>query len=205
MCNLVSKKTLVVLFTLFFGFVHNGVSSLSFKRLFIRKFGKKADDLFVPFHNIVSSISLIPLLYLLYKKPGKLLYKIREPWVWITLSIQAMCGIVAYLAYINRLDTSKISVQIIPAKSFDSVNLYVRSIYKWIRDPFLLTGLISLWLTPFMTVNMLVAYLTGTAYLFVNSLLYERKLIHQFGEQFLEYKKYVPYIIPKLKNDSIYK
>lgn len=202
---MVSNKALTIILTLIFGFVHSGMSSISFKRQFIKKYGDEADSLFPSFYSAISILSIAPLVYFIFKKPGKLLYKIRAPWIFITLLIQAICAIIMYLGYMNRLDTSKITLHVTPAKSFNSVNLYVRSIYKWIRDPLLLTGLIIMWLTPFMTVNMVVAYITATAYLFVNSLLVERKLIYQFGDQFLEYKKYVPHIIPRIKNDSIYK
>ncbi|TFH04517.1 MAG: isoprenylcysteine carboxylmethyltransferase family protein, partial [Methanosarcina sp.] len=74
--------------------------------------------------------------------------------------------------------------------------LNIRGIYRWVRDPFLLTGLIIIWLTPFMTVNLLVIYILSTIYLYLGSLHWETRLVAQFGDEYREYQKRVHRIIP---------
>ncbi|MDD4497107.1 MAG: isoprenylcysteine carboxylmethyltransferase family protein, partial [Methanosarcinaceae archaeon] len=65
-----------------------------------------------------------------------------------------------------------------------------------VRDPFLLSGLIIIWLTPFMTVNLLVIYILTTIYLYLGSLHWEKRLTSQFGDEYREYRKRVHRIIP---------
>ena len=74
--------------------------------------------------------------------------------------------------------------------------LGIKGIYCWIRDPFLLSGFLLLWLTPFMTENMLPVYLLATVYLFLGSMHWESRLAHQFGEEYAAYKKEVRRMIP---------
>lgn len=50
----------------------------------------------------------------------------------------------------------KIRSQISAPKTPEATPLNIRGVYRWVRDPFLLTGLIIMWLTPFMTVDLLV-------------------------------------------------
>jgi protein-S-isoprenylcysteine O-methyltransferase Ste14 len=67
-----------------------------------------------------------------------------------------------------------------------------------VRHPLYLFGLLILWLTPFMTANMLVVYIGLTIYLLVGAYFEERKHSHEFGMPYLEYKSRTPMFIPGL-------
>ena len=79
----------------------------------------------------------------------------------------------------------------------DRLPLGIKGIYCWIRDPFLLSGLLLISLTPFMTENLLLVYLIITVYLFLGSLHWESRLLAQFGEAYVAYQNKVPRIIPQ--------
>jgi len=93
----------------------------------------------------------------------------------------------------------EIRSQLSAPKTPEATPLNIRGIYRWIRDPFLFSGLIIMWLTPFMTVNLLVIYLLTTVYLYLGSLHWERRLVAQFGDEYREYQKHVHRIIPQLE------
>jgi protein-S-isoprenylcysteine O-methyltransferase Ste14 len=47
-----------------------------------------------------------------------------------------------------------------------------------------------------MTVNLLIIYLATSAYLYLGSLHWEKRLVAQFGEKYHDYQKSVPRMIP---------
>jgi protein-S-isoprenylcysteine O-methyltransferase Ste14 len=75
-----------------------------------------------------------------------------------------------------------------------------RGIYRYVRDPFLLTGLVQMWFMPFMTIRLLVLFILSSIYLCLGSLHWEMRLKAQFGEEYEEYRKKVPRFIPKVLN-----
>ena len=49
-----------------------------------------------------------------------------------------------------------------------------------------------------MTLNLLAINLGLTVYVLVGATLEERKLLHQFGQAYAEYRKHTPMLIPRL-------
>ena len=143
-------------------------------------------------------LTILPLVYLLYKNPGPFLYIIPSPWRWLMVGGQLIAAIVAPRAMLDAPHRFKIRSQLSAPKTPEAGPLNIRGIYRWVRDPFLLTGLIIIWLTPFMTVNLLVIYILTTIYLYLGSLHWERRLVAQFGDEYREYQKRVHRIIPHL-------
>jgi protein-S-isoprenylcysteine O-methyltransferase Ste14 len=74
--------------------------------------------------------------------------------------------------------------------------LQPRGLYCFVRDPFLLSGLMQIWLTPFMTSNLLLIYILTSVYLYLGSLHWEKRLLVQFGKEYEDYRKKMPRIIP---------
>jgi protein-S-isoprenylcysteine O-methyltransferase Ste14 len=71
-----------------------------------------------------------------------------------------------------------------------------KGIYRFVRDPFLLSWLLIIWFTPFMTTNLLALYIASTVYLWIGSVHTEMRLVSQFGDEYREYQKKVRRIIP---------
>lgn len=197
--KLVSSKIIPVFSLTAFAVIHSLTASLPFKRLLVRGLGSRADRLYMPAYSLVAVLTISPLAYLLYKNPGRTLYRIPSPWRWLMVGGQLIAALIAPKAFQDAPHRFKISSQLSAPQTPEAGSLNIKGIYRWIRDPFLLSGLVMIWLTPIMTVNLLVIYLLTTIYLFIGSLHWETRLVAQFGDEYREYKKRVHRIIPRLK------
>jgi protein-S-isoprenylcysteine O-methyltransferase Ste14 len=153
----------------------------------------------MPAFSLIAVVTILPLAYLLYKNPGPFLYIIPSPWRWLMVGGQLIAAIVAPRALRDAPHRFRVSSQLSGSGTAEAGRLDIRGIYRWVRDPFLLSGLVIMWLTPFMTVNLLIIYILTTVYLYLGSLHWESRLVAQFGDEYREYQKNVHRIIPSLK------
>ena len=196
---MVSSKITAVFSLVAFAFIHSLTASLPFKRFVMRVAGSRAETLYLPAYSLTAVLTILPLVYQLYKNPGRVLYKIPSPWRWLMVGGQLIAGMLAPMAFRDAPHRFKIRSQLSGPQASEAGSLNIRGIYRWVRDPFLLSGLVMIWLTPIMTVNLLVIYLLTTIYLFLGSLHWETRLVAQFGDEYREYQKRVHRIIPGLR------
>nr|WP_321498313.1 isoprenylcysteine carboxylmethyltransferase family protein [uncultured Methanolobus sp.] len=182
-----------------FAVIHSLLASLPVKRFIRKSLGSKADTLYMPVYNFIAIITLIPLVYVLYKNPGEFLYVIPSPWRWLMVAGQVIAMITGPRALRDAPHRFQLKAQLSAPNSPQSVHLDIHGIYRWIRDPFLLSGLVIMWLTPFMTTNLLIIYILTTVYLIIGSLHWESRLVAQFGDEYRDYQKHVHRIIPRFK------
>jgi len=194
--ELVSSTVVLAFCLVAFAVIHSLTASLPFKRFVLRIVGSRAETLYMPVYSLIAFITIAPLVYLLIKNPGPILYIVPSPWRWVMVAGQVIAALVAPRAMLDAPHRFKLRSQLADPKTPEAGPLDIRGIYRWVRDPFLLTGLIIIWLTPFMTVNLLVIYILTTIYLFLGSLHWESRLVSQFGDEYREYQKRVHRIIP---------
>ena len=190
-------STIILIFNLFtFAAIHSLTASLPFKRLIRRVLGSKVEALYLPGYGLLTLLTLSPLVYLLYKFPGRVIYKISSPWRWLMVGGQVIASAASFKAFRDAPHRFKLRSQLSGPETPEATPLNIRGIYQYIRDPFLLSGLVTMLLTPIMTVNLLVIYILTTIYLFLGSLHWETRLVAQFGDEYREYQKRVHRIIP---------
>lgn len=197
MLELVSSIIILVFCLVAFAIIHSLMASLPFKRFIMQVLGYRAEKLYMPVFSLIAVMTILPLIYLLYKNPGPILYVIPSPWRWLMVGAQLIAAIIAPRAFLDAPSRFKIRSQLAAPNTPEAGPLNIRGIYRWARDPFLLSGLVIIWLTPFMTVNLLVIYILTTIYLYLGSLHWETRLVAQFGDEYREYRKRVHRIIPK--------
>jgi len=71
-------------------------------------------------------------------------------------------------------------------------------LYKYIRHPLYLGWFLAFWATPTMTVAHLLFAIMTTVYILLAIQLEEKDLIAEHGERYIDYRKRVPMVIPRL-------
>lgn len=74
--------------------------------------------------------------------------------------------------------------------------------YQYVRHPIYFSFLVAFWFAPLMTAGHFVFATGMTTYIFIGIYHEEKDLIKAFGEQYLNYRKMVPRIIPFIKKNN---
>ncbi|MEL4305343.1 isoprenylcysteine carboxylmethyltransferase family protein [Methanococcoides sp. LMO-2] len=196
---MVSSTIIIILCLVAFAVIHSITASLPFKKMVVNALGSKVETFYLPVYSLIAVITILPVVYLLYLNPGRVLYIVPSPWRWVMVAGQLIAAVVAPRAFRDSPPRFKLHLQLSTPDTPESEPLNIRGIYRWIRDPFLLSGLVIIWLTPFMTVNLLIVYVITTIYFYIGSVHVEKRLISQFGDEYLEYQKKVHRFIPFIK------
>jgi protein-S-isoprenylcysteine O-methyltransferase Ste14 len=77
-------------------------------------------------------------------------------------------------------------------------NIVTGGLYRYVRHPLYTAGLVFIWLTPVMTLNRLVLYLSLTIYILIGVYFEERKLMREFGNDYEDYRLKTPMLNPVL-------
>lgn len=85
-----------------------------------------------------------------------------------------------------------------PAGSTDSTSkkLVTSGWYGRVRHPLYFFTLLAWTITPFMTLDRLLVILSGGLYLWIGIYFEEKKLVREFGEAYIDYKKSTPALFP---------
>ena len=146
-------------------------------------------------YNLFSVISFLPIMVLAAVLPDKFLYSIPEPWVDITLIIQLMAVLALVVGVFQTDIWSFIGLKQVMGGTTDT-NIVTGGLYRYVRHPLYTAGLVFIWLTPVMTVNRLVLYLSLTIYILIGVYFEERKLMREFGMDYEDYRLKTPMLIP---------
>jgi protein-S-isoprenylcysteine O-methyltransferase Ste14 len=180
------------------GIIHSLMASLRFKDFFRRILGNGRMKFFRLFYNIVSVISILPVLYLAITLPDKDFYQAPAPWSYIMLAGQ---GISMFLLLVVGMQTDVLSFlglrQLFEVEQ--SEELLTTGFYGMVRHPLYTFILLSLWLSSSVSINFFVVYLGFTIYILVGIYFEERKLLRQFGQAYEDYRSVTPTLIPRLK------
>ena len=188
---------IMAIYLIGFAALHSLMASLRAKIMARRLMGSMVDPWYPVIFSAVAVITILPLVAMLILFPGRVLYVVPSPWIWFLLLAQILVGIGSLRAFLDAPHRFLIRAQLTGPQSPDKLPLGIKGIYCSIRDPFLLSGLLLIWLTPFMTENLLLIYLITTVYLFLGSLHWESRLLAQFGEAYKAYQKKVPRMVPQ--------
>jgi protein-S-isoprenylcysteine O-methyltransferase Ste14 len=197
MSSLQSKvRWALISYLVAYALIHSILASLHFKRLAWLILGPGIDRWYTKSFGIQAAVGLLPLEIMLLLFPGKRLYVAPSPWRWIMILGQFLVGYLTIRSFKDAPHRFLVKAQLSKPGSADAKPLGIKGVYCWIRDPFLLSGLLQIWLTPFMTSNLLIVYALTTVYLFLGSLHWEKRLLSQFGQEYRKYQKQVPRLLP---------
>jgi protein-S-isoprenylcysteine O-methyltransferase Ste14 len=186
----------LVIYLACFAALHSLMASLSFKRKGQKILGHRTGPWYPVIFSLAALVMVLPLVYLVYLFPGKVLYVVPAPWRWAMVAGQVLAGLLSIRAFTDGPHRFKVPLQLAGPRSSEVERLAPRGTYCWMRDPFLLSGFLIIWLTPFMTTNILILYVMITIYLYLGSLHWEKRLLIQFGDEYREYQRRVPRMVP---------
>ncbi len=184
-----------------YGAVHSLLASLSAKALAGRWLGPGVRRFYRLFYNFVVTLALLPLLALVVLLPDLEISRIPFPWVILTLLIEALAAAGLLVGVLQTGAMQFIGLAQIASSSDQSgpPKLVVNGLYRYVRHPLYLFGLLILWLLPLMTWNILAFNLGATAYILVGIQFEERKLLKEFGQAYADYQRRVPMLLPGTK------
>ncbi|MBI9049156.1 MAG: isoprenylcysteine carboxylmethyltransferase family protein [Anaerolineaceae bacterium] len=181
-----------------FGVAHSIMASMWLKGIIAGCCKKNFERFYRLLYNLVATVTLLPVLGLVLYLPDKELYRIPFPWALLTMAIQGLClwGMVVTMGRSGTGRFLGIDQFLAIDPSEQTEELVVDGWYYWVRHPIYLFSLFFIWLMPMMSMNVLGLNIGLTIYLFIGTLLEERKLEAAFGETYVQYKQKTPMILP---------
>jgi methanethiol S-methyltransferase len=190
----------IALAILFFGLIHSFLASNPVKNAVYRNFGSSFERFYRILYNLISLMTLLPLLIILAALPDFRLYKIPYPWILVSLSVQAAAGLSMIISLIQNGIMSFLGIdQLAFSPKATNTGLFMGGFYKWVRHPLYFFGLVILWLLPVMTINLLIVSAGLTIYTVAGMYLEEKRLLEEFGDIYREYQTQTPSLIPGIR------
>jgi protein-S-isoprenylcysteine O-methyltransferase Ste14 len=187
----------VLLATLGYGALHSLLASRTVKTAARDRFGSIADRLYRLFFNAVSVVALIPLLAVLARNLGQVVFVAPMPWAGVMAAVQVAAILLLGASFLQSDPAYFIGLRQLGVAEAEP-RLVTTGAYGIVRHPLYTTALLALWCFPVLTSGTLAFDLGATVYLLVGSEWEERRLIEQFGEEYLRYRKKVARLIPFL-------
>jgi len=180
--------TIILLSTLLYGAVHSLLASLPIKAWGQERFGDPFARFYRLSYNVFAILSFLPILALPAFLPDHILYTIPVPWVFMSIFIQGLAAIALLVGLVQTGVWSFLGLeQLISPPTQEADRLVIHGLYRWVRHPLYTAGLVLIWFTPVMTVNILALNLGLSIYIVVGAYLEERKLVAEFGQPYRAY------------------
>jgi len=191
------RVALLVLAWSAYAVLHSALASLTVKRWVAARWPRWAHGYRLGF-NLLAVLLLLPPLWLTFAWRGTLLWSWGGVWAWVAngLALAAVAGFLWSLRYYDMAVFSG-SAQWRKAHraAEDPGRLRLSPLHRYVRHPWYSLGLVILW-TRDMDEARLVSTLCITLYLWLGSLLEERKLLAFHGEAYAAYRRRVAGLAP---------
>jgi len=190
----------ILLAGLIYGGIHSAFASTTVKNWVKNQLGIENPNTYRFVYVLQSVFFTLIFIAVVFLLPDRVLYIISPPWCYFTLFVEALAiaGTILSLFQTGILSFLGLAPFMSEEQAAQASQLHTGGLYRYMRHPLYVFSLIVIWLLPVMTWNILSWNICVTIYLVVGSLFEERKLIREFGEQYLQYQKKVPAFWPRL-------
>lgn len=146
-------------------------------------------------YNLFAAVSFLPILYLMRTLPDRLVYQVPAPWSMVMFGGQIFAALMLLTAFLQTDSLSFVGLR----QLFETEKrgaLVTQGLYRVVRHPLYTFGLLFVWLTSTVSQNTLTVYIGATLYTLIGAYFEERKLLHEFGDGYAEYRRTTPMLIP---------
>ena len=187
---------------LVFALQHSVMARPTFKKWWTKIVPEQAER---STYVLLSSLCLILLVWQ-WQPMGGFIWRIEEPLAKTILAILFIIGwwiVLISTFMINHFDLFGLR-QVwfyFLGKKYEPLQFRIPFFYKYVRHPLYLGWLIAFWATPVMSAAHLLFAVLTTGYILTAIKFEEKDLVTHFGEKYLNYKRWVPKIIPFTKRN----
>jgi protein-S-isoprenylcysteine O-methyltransferase Ste14 len=175
--------------------LHSVLAALSVKAWVAGRWPKFMPGYRIAF-NVLSTLTLIPVLWLVYGVDSDWLWQWRGAWAWLGNGV-ALAAVMSLFVSGRSYDMGEfLGLRQLSGHGNDQPESFtVSTLHRFVRHPWYCIGLVLIW-TRDMNGPLLVSALMVTAYFIVGSRLEEGKLLALYGETYRRYMAKVPGLMP---------
>jgi len=199
----------IILIFLAFALIHSITVASWFKELCCRTFGETFMRVWYRFlYTAVSGITAFAAFYLISKVPDRMLWQ-GPLWFRLIMHSIQIAGILLGLMAFKYMDKWEFLGfrqvwRYLARREFEGnlegltqKELVTTGVYGIVRHPLYVAGIIIFTFSPHITVNGLTITVLADLYFIFGMFIEERRFLKIFGEQYREYMKKVPRLVPR--------
>ena len=200
----------VILIFLLFAFIHSITVSRWFKLVCVDAFGETFMRAWYRFlYNTISTVTVLVAIYLISKVPDRAIWTAPLWLKWVMHGIQ-FAGLAFGALAFEHMDSGEFMgfrqvwryvTQRKTAGNIEGLTekeLVRTGVYGIVRHPMYLAGLVIFTFSPIITVNGLTVTVLADFYFLFGVFIEERRFLRLFGDEYREYMRQVPRLIPKM-------
>ena len=148
--------------------------------------------------NIFAALMLLPILWLMARHPGPVLWAWQGLGAWLSNGL-ALAALFGFMKSLNYYDTQEFlglrQWKSRTRRVEDQEGFHLSPFHRYVRHPWYFFGLVLIW-TRDMNAAMLLSSAMMTVYFIIGSRLEEKKLVVYHGDVYRRYMERVPGLIP---------
>jgi methanethiol S-methyltransferase len=195
---LVEALMVNVLLLAVFAIQHSLMARPEFKRAWIKIVPRPIER---STYVLFASLALL-LLYWQWQPITTVVWSVQNTWgQWVLYGLYALGWLIVFLGtfMINHFDLFGLRQVYLNLRNREYHDLGFRTpfFYRFLRHPIMLGFIIAFWATPVMTGGHLLFAIATTAYILIAIQLEERDLVRHLGDQYQDYRRTTPMLIPR--------
>ena len=191
---------LTILAVSLYGLLHSILASRWAKSWAEQSFGPVARRVYRLVFNAIGLLTFLPVILIPGIFPGQTIYQLSGIGLILATLGQAVAVFILILGLLQTDPWHFLGVRQIIHQTMDGEQgLVVSGLYRCVRHPLYLAGLLFIWLLPVMTTSIMVLNLSLSIYIYIGSIFEEKRLQTEFGSAYSEYRTRVPRLLPRFR------